>query len=96
MKQFKHKAPSHPPLTGLALSRTKHFVSRWFNHEQPPADVININPDSVVWLDAHNRVVRAAVTTGMWMNNKLKEHTSIIRFRFDKNNHPVSNSLVFV
>jgi hypothetical protein len=65
-----------------------------FKTEQPPADYVEVVPDSLRPVDAKFKLYKALVRTDVYCNG-VKQHISNIRLKLDKGNNVIANSITF-
>jgi hypothetical protein len=67
---------------------------RWFQGERPPADYIEVVPDSIKPVDAKFHLYKALVRTDLYIGG-VKSHISNIRFKIDQRDNVIGNSVTF-
>lgn len=65
-----------------------------FRQEQPPADFIEVVPDSIRPVDAKFKLYKALVRTDVYIGG-VKQHVSNIRFKLDRVNSVIASSITF-
>lgn len=81
----------------LPLEQLKRIATQLvgaFRQEQPPADFIEVVGDSIHPVDTKFKLFKALVRTDVYLGG-VKQHVSNIRFKLDRTNNVIANSLTF-
>ena len=84
----------HDALPKDQVKRIDSQLVSIFRQEQPPADFVEVVADSVRAVDAKYKLYKALVRTDVYVGG-VKQHVSNIRFKLDRNNHVIAQSITF-